>query len=362
MSWNSHGNILASSSQNGVKLWPIESISSTGTGTGSHHPSINNNTNNNNQPLREIITLHHNAPVDRVRFHPIDPSLLCTNVQDKSVQLWDIRDRASQRCRSKIQLKSSRGKCAASVEWEKSGGANHLVVTEKDNTVRIYDVRKLSVSSSSQSQSHSTTGKQEGTEEIKSFLFENILADTHFSPSGTHLVSAARRINDGMGIIHVYPWKHGDTGADVNANADVNVNSAGKIFVGHTGPIYALQFSPDGKSMVCKATIARRTKFIRSVAFSHDSSVVACCSEENGVDLADPRSGEEIGIVSLDNANANANSRDRNRGMNVGAAVCGSDELAFHPKLDIIACARGENLGPNVPQVSIARLQYNRSQ
>jgi WD40 repeat protein len=76
-----------------------------------------------------------------------------------------------------------------------------------------------------------------GTAEVKSFQFDNILADTHFSPSGTHLVSAARRINDGMGIIHIYPWQSGDIDAD------------GQTFVGHTGPIYALKFSPDGKTL-----------------------------------------------------------------------------------------------------------------
>jgi len=70
--------------------------------------------------------------------------------------------------------------------------------------------------------------------------------------------------------------------------------------------------------------------------------------------------GEVIGNVSLEHKSNDAG-RDRGRAA-VGFGNFGSDEIAFHPKAHIIASARGEAIGPQVPQVTIARLSYSRGQ
>jgi WD40 repeat protein len=349
VSWNVSGTILASASQSGTKLWPID-VNSSATHT-----------------LREMATLSHSTskPIDRVRFHPTEESLLCTSSEDQSVQLWDVRDRsgssggssALSRSFGKIKLKSKKSLVAASVEWHPQH-SSYLALTEKDNSVHIYDVRKLNAPSAGDA--------------IKSFKFDDVvISETHFSPSGSHLVSAARRVNDGMGIIQICPWGVGGEVEESGMNDEhESLEPKNKVstFVGHTGPIYSISFSPDGKflatggndalvglwdvkSMTCQATISSRTKFIRSVAFSHDSKVVACCSEEEGVDLAEPKSGNTIGSISL----IKGSDRERGGSSRFGGSSLGSDEIVFHPKVHVLACARGQG----VPQISIARLHYN---
>ncbi len=301
------------------------------------------------------------------------------------MHLWDVR--AATRAIARIPLRSNRGNCAASIEWQTghrtgsstaTGTSNLLVVTERDNTVHVHDIRKLQNQGNGKGVNANTNGSSSPSE-MKMYKFNDILADTHFSPSGTHLISAARRIEDGMGVIHIYPLddNNSDTTSNANGNDDASTISR-STFVGHTGNIYSLKFSPDGtkmasggndalvglwdvQSFVCKATISRRTKFIRSVAFSFDSKVVACCSEEKGIDLADADTGALIGEVHLNKAH-DRDSRDRGRNTSFGSGTMGADEIAFHPKAHIIAAARGENLVGQVPQVTIARLHYSQAQ
>jgi len=377
VSWNCTGDQLASSSHNGAKIWPTDSLSSLmvqplATNTDQTTAASASSSTTTPTILRELTNISHDALVERVRFHPSDPSLLCTNVADNSVQFWDLRVSSNRKSGSvaKIKLYSSRGKGAASVEWQQPHGGtnvnhNYLVITEKDSAVRVHDLRKVSdhaTSSKTDDAYSSSTGST--SSEVKSFSFHDCyISETNFSPSGTHLVSAAKRFQDGMGIVKVFPWQQ-ETSDSSNGIQDTN-------FVCHAGPIYSLKFSPNGKylatggddalvglwdvrSMVCRATMVRRTKFIRSVGFSYDSNVLAYCSEEKGVDLADASTGADVGFVSLERKN----DRDRGRSFNNGYGMSGVDEIAFHPKMHVIACARGENLASNVPQVSIAKLDY----
>lgn len=285
---------------------------------------------------REVLTVSgHTGPVDRARFHPNEASWLCTSAQDKTVRLWDCRA-ATQRSMGRIDLvaPSSRANAsAASVEWCGNAGSSLLVVTERDDSVYVYDVRKLTFSMKGSRASSAAP--------LHSFpLKPNRVDSCVFSPSGKYLVAGTSFQGEGMGELRMWEWEQEAS----------STPSDSFVYPAHTGPMYSHAFSPDGKrlatggsdaivglwdvaSMVCTNTITRRTKFIRSVAFSHDSKLVASSSEEDGIDLADASNGAFVGKVG--------------RG--------GADEVAFHPKAPLLAWARGDALGAP-PPVAVARL------
>lgn len=200
---------------------------------------------------------------------------------------------------------------------------------------------------------------------VRSFRLDpHTLQETHFSPSGTHLVSAAKRACDGMGVLKIYPWDSGSSNVPQQNGDCLDVNEDAAVFLGHTGPIYTLRFAPNGQllatggadtlvglwdvpSMVCKTTLDSSKKFVRSVSFSHDSKIVAYCSEEEGVEVADGETGVPLGTISLSPTNSGGGT-NRFTGR-------GSDEIAFHPKHYTVACARGD-CGSHSPQVTIASL------
>jgi len=285
---------------------------------------------------REVIVLSggHTAAVDVVRFHPKEANTLCTSALDSSIRLWDIRVSAvSQRARIDLQGHArNAGTSAVSVEW---GSVHMLVVAERDNRVHVYDIRKLNPSFGIKG------GRATSAAPVHTFdLQQNEISGCTMSPNGEFLVAATTFRGEGMGEIRIWPCKEGQDNPEILEEV--------ATFPGHTAPINRFTFSPDGKRlasggsdtivglwdvalMVCTNTILRSTKFIRSVAFSHDSRLLASSSDDELIDIADADTGAMIGNFKI--------------GRRVGA-----EDVAFHPKWCWLACARTEMQGMGVAQ------------
>lgn len=290
-----------------------------------------------NGASREVLVVNqHTAPVERVRFHPSQETLLCTAASDSTVRLFDVRS-ASQKNLGRIDVQQ---RSVADIAWSNILGSTMLAITERNNTVHLCDIRKVS-----QSAPASTKAKSGSTNSaiVKTISLDPSLAEACiFSPMGNHLVASTT--NNGMGEVTVWEWE--------------KENAKSYSYPGHTGPIYTLEFSPDGKRMAtgasdaivgiwdapnmsCTHTISRCQKFTRSVAFSHDSQYLAS-SQEDSIDLALASTGELVGKIDLSGRN------QRSSG--------GADEIAFHPKHHILACARCDSpVAVTVAKCSISK-------
>lgn len=314
VSWNTTGAYLAMGfGDKTIRIWSVTESSS-----------------------REVMVISdHQAPCVKTRFSKTEPAQLLTGGQDKTVRLWDVRN-AQQRSVSSIEL--SKGRFAVSLEW--SPATNYFVLAEEDGTVYIYDTRKLSAKSSSKDATSSFS------------LVPQAVETCQFSPDGQYLVAGCNSTVDGAGQLRVWKWDSPE-GPDKPIFHD---------YPAAVGPIYASQFSRNGKLlatggadaivglwdarlMCCTHTVVRRQKFIRSVAFSHDDKIIASSSEDEGVDLANASDGTLIGVVKLSSGNW--------RSM-------GAEEVAWHPKEYLLACAKVES-GRDCP-VTVAKISVDDSQ
>mmetsp|Transcript_9982 Transcript_9982/g.9647 ORF Transcript_9982/g.9647 Transcript_9982/m.9647 type:complete len:112 (+) Transcript_9982:1361-1696(+) len=96
--------------------------------------------------------------------------------------------------------------------------------------------------------------------------------------------------------------------------------------------------------MVCTSTVTRCNRFIRSVSFTYDSLIIATSTEENNIDIATSTTGDFVGKVSM-TADTSRNNRGGGGGSGGGDRNApGADEIAFHPKAHLLACARCDSV------------------
>ncbi|CAB9517053.1 THO complex subunit 3 [Seminavis robusta] len=340
VSWNKSGSWLAMGGSS-PRIWSIEGA------IGSVVPGASGSASSGQIRCSEILVISgHNAAVDIVRFHPNESNCLCTSAGDATIRVFDIRAGA-ERAVGRIDVQA--GKSANYIDWSStsspSGGmsSSHIAVTERDGAVHVYDSRKLSSGSTSLNNRGARSGSTTSTKStpLSTFRIPKVDIDTCiFSPSGLHLVAAT--VNKGVMIsdLRIWNWKDGSDAflTSVNDNTQFKVPA-------HTGPILSMQFSPDGKrlatgsfdsivgiwdvaTMSCQTSISRRLKVIRGVGFSHDSRFLATCNEEDGIDIANASTGDQVGQLQL---------RENPSGM---GPTGGADEVKWNPNAHIVACAR----------------------
>ena len=314
----------------------------------------------NSADAREALVIQHAGAVTKVRFHPTQSNQLCTAAADKSVRLWDVRD-GTQRAMGKIDV--SKGNSPVALEWCGGKGlsaSDHphiLSLTEQDGTVFIYDVRKLASANATTS-----SNALYSYPPVKKDFAESCV----FSPDGEYLVADCTRY--GTGSLRIWPWKS-STGTSKAEQDDTYGDQV--VYYPLNGPIYAMKFSPNRKylatggadavvgiwethSMCCTHVVPRHTKFIRGLSFSHDSLILASSSEEESIDLANTADGSLIGQVNL-SGRASSSSSARGAG--------GAEEIDFHPKEYLLACARIDSpVGPPPSPVTLAKVSVTTAQ
>jgi WD40 repeat protein len=127
-------------------------------------------------------------------------------------------------------------------------------------------------------------------------------------------------------------------------------------------------FSNSMNHFICTHTIRRRIKFFRTVAFSHDGKLLASSTEENDVDIAQADTGASVGLVNIACGQQGVAATG---GGGVGGAASssnmmmqrrgggGAEEVAWHPKDYILACARIDSPYGSSPLTPVAVAKLN---
>lgn len=263
---------------------------------------------------------------------------------------------------------SATSSMVVAVEWNPQQ-THILAVTTHDGSVFIYDTRNLSNNSTATSKGGSGTSallrqvQFEANDRVESCIFDRTFGGQYLLAGVTN-----RDQNSGMGCIKVCQWDSTEDSMvldDEKDDATKHPKRHWYSYPAHAGPIYAMaangtQLATGGadavvglwdvSTMACCTALSSRTKYIRSLSFAPDDSILAIATEEDVIELIDcsvksSSSASRIGLASF------SSGRSMHR-------TAGAEDVAFHPSSQyLLACSRTSDVGGySISPVSLVKL------
>uniref|UniRef100_A0A914XIJ5 Translation initiation factor beta propellor-like domain-containing protein n=1 Tax=Plectus sambesii TaxID=2011161 RepID=A0A914XIJ5_9BILA len=206
----------------------------------------------------------HTDQVDQVAWNWTNPDLLASASGDKSIRVWDLRQKKTQ---ASLSTKSQN----INVVWSPCG--TYIVYGDKDDKLHLVDMRVVKTL-------HTEAFKQETNE----FAFEH---------SGQFMYVAS-----GLGRVFIYKMPEMKLVKTLQAHPSqtqclsIKVDPTSEYFA--VGAADALISIWDVRELICVRTIDRLDWPVRAVAFSHDGQILAAGSEDHVVDIAWTETGERV--------------------------------------------------------------------
>lgn len=281
LDWNGDGSRLASgSTDHSIRIWNMEQLL---VGSLSEQGGSVPSGGNNPPPLHSSTALRgHGGAVDQVAWCPGSTSLLASVGADKSLMLWDTRaspDPVATTVFASDQI---------NLAWR---GDLLLATAGKDDALSLVDVRMGS------SEDHALRARQQRK-------FSGEINEMAWLPSEPNDERSRLLLTRGSGTIEVI-----DAG-------DAELSTL-QTLAGHTSNAYCIQTTPDGRhfavgaadalvsiwetdTLICVGTVNRLDWPVRSLAYSHDGSLLAAASEDPFIDISfhpTPGSALEEGLL-----------------------------------------------------------------
>nr|WJH19520.1 THO complex subunit 3 [Euglena gracilis] len=244
VAWNKDGTRLASgSADKTTRVWEVTNDSKYSSG--------------NSQQLTG-----HTGPVDQLCWDPTGTTQLASASSDKTVRVWDLRQSATP-CVTVSTVGEN-----INIAWSPDG--NYIAVGNKEDVLTMIDARKFKA-----------IRVQRFNHEVNEFAWDN---------SGKYLFMTTE-----LGTVEICSHELKRIKA-IQAHPSniycIEFDKSNRYFaVGSADAIVSLFTLPE---MICVRTFTKLEYAVRTISFSHDSSMLTSASEEPLIDISHVQTGDSV--------------------------------------------------------------------